>query len=133
MFPTPLSARVLVRKSLAAVIREMGNILAGEVEAILAEEARARRGLYEKVKFVGPDKVDSDAKVSPKERRVRKIAKRVITVVVCSAILVAFACQHSCRFRRDYKDLCHLFLPRNMNRSYRELIAFQSRFCGSFA
>lgn len=97
MFPTPLSARVLVRKSLAAVIREIGNILAGEVEAVLAEEARARRGLYEKVQFVGPNKVDSDAKVSPKERRVRKIAKRVITVVVCflrSAILVAFACQH---------------------------------------
>ena len=70
-----------MRKSLAAVTREIGNIFAAEVEAFLAEEARARRGVYEKVEFFGT-KVD-DTKVSPKERRVRKIAKRVITVVVC--------------------------------------------------
>jgi hypothetical protein len=72
-----------VRKSLAAVTREIGNIFAGEVEAFLAEEARARRGLYEKVEFVGQNKIDSDTKVSPKEKRVRKIATRLITVVVC--------------------------------------------------
>ena len=81
LFPNFVSSRVLVRTSLAAVTREMGNIFAGEVEAFLAEEARARRGVYEKVEFIG-DEVD-DTKVSPKERRVRKIAKRVITVLVC--------------------------------------------------
>ncbi|KAF8798312.1 hypothetical protein BYT27DRAFT_7177807 [Phlegmacium glaucopus] len=80
MFPNPISSRVLVRKSLGAATREIGNIFAAEVEAFLAEEARARRGVYEKVEFVGPDKVDSDTKVSPKEKRVRKIGRRLITV-----------------------------------------------------
>ena len=81
LFPNFVSSRVLVRTSLAAVTKEIGNIFAGEVEAFLAEEARARRGVYEKVEFIG-EGID-DTKVSPKERRVRKIAKRVITVVVC--------------------------------------------------
>ena len=83
LFPNPLSSRVLVRKSLSAATREISHIFAVEVEAFLAEEARARRGVYEKLKFIGHDQVDSDTKVSPKERRVRKIARRVITVAVC--------------------------------------------------
>ena len=92
VIPNPISSRVLVRTSLASATREIGNIFAGEVEAFLAEEARAHRGYYEKVKFVGHEKVDSDTKVSPKERRVRKVAKRVITVAVCLLIVVTFAC-----------------------------------------
>lgn len=81
MFPRPTSSRTLVRRTLSASIEELGHIFAGEVEAFLAEEARARRGHYEKVVFVGED-ADED-KVSPKERRVRKIAKRALAVTVC--------------------------------------------------
>ena len=67
---------------MAGIVGETGNIFAGEVEAFLAEEARARHGDETKVEFVG-DKEDADAgKVSLKERRVRKIAKRVIAVSV---------------------------------------------------
>src|SRR5882757_6613026 len=105
MFPTPLSSRVLVRKSLAAVTREIGNIFAGEVEAFLAEEARARRGLLEKVEFVGQNKIDSDTKVSPKEKRVRKIATRVIIVAVCFRCSSDF-CMLTCRFSDEITRTC---------------------------
>lgn len=81
LFPNPRSSRVLVRKTIAAIIGEAGNIFAGEVEAFLAEEARARRGDYEKVDVMCDEEPASE--VSPKERRVRKIAKRVIGVSVC--------------------------------------------------
>jgi hypothetical protein len=81
LFPNPRSSRVLVRKTIAAIVGEAGNIFAGEVEAFLAEETRARRGDYAKVEFVG-DQEDA-GKVSLKERRVRKIAKKVIGVSVC--------------------------------------------------
>ena len=82
LFPHPRSSRVLVRKTMAGIVGETGNIFAGEVEAFLAEEARARRGDDTKGEFVG-DKEDAGAgKVSLKERRVRKIAKRVIAVSV---------------------------------------------------
>jgi len=85
LFPHPRSSRVLVRKTMAGIVGETGNIFAGEVEAFLAEEARARRADDTKVEFVG-DKEDAGAgKVSLKERRVRKIAKRVIAVSVCFA------------------------------------------------
>lgn len=85
LFPHPHSSRVFVRKTMAGIVGETGNILAGEVEAFLAEEARGRRGDNTKVEFMG-DKEDAGAgKVSLKERRVRKIAKRVIAVSVCFA------------------------------------------------
>lgn len=76
LFPTPLSSRVLVRKTLAAVIGESGNIFGGEIEAFLAEEERARNGIYDQKPDGGQDKL------SLKERRVRKISQRVITVSV---------------------------------------------------
>ncbi|KAF5376953.1 hypothetical protein D9615_007250 [Tricholomella constricta] len=77
MFPRPTSSRTLVRQTLAATTGELGHILAVEVEALLAEEARARAGHYEKVSFVGEK---SDQKASPKEQRVRRIAHRVLVV-----------------------------------------------------
>jgi hypothetical protein len=83
LFPHPRSSRVFVRKTMAGIVGETGNIFAGEVEAFLAEEARARREDDTKVEVVG-DKEDAGAgKVSLKERRVRNIAKRVIAVSVC--------------------------------------------------
>ncbi|RDB27383.1 Uncharacterized protein C57A7.05 [Hypsizygus marmoreus] len=78
MFPRPTSSRSLVRQTLAATTGELGHILAIEIEALLAEEARARAGHHEKVPFVGDQ---SDQKASPKEQRVRKIAHKVLVVV----------------------------------------------------
>jgi len=79
MFPRPTSSRTLVRRTLAATVGELSHILAVEVEALLAEEARLRAGHYEKVEFVG----NSEGKMSAKERRVRKIAQKVMVVAVC--------------------------------------------------
>lgn len=82
MFPTPNSSRTLVRKTLGASASELASIFAGEVEAFLAEEARARAGHLEKVEFVG-ERGDPD-KVSAKEKRVRMLAKRILVVAVSS-------------------------------------------------
>lgn len=79
MFPRPTSSRTLVRQTLAATAGELGHVLAIEVEALLAEEARARAGHHEKVPFVGDH---SDQKASLKEQRVRKIAHKVLVVAV---------------------------------------------------
>ncbi|KAJ3501936.1 hypothetical protein NLJ89_g9115 [Agrocybe chaxingu] len=81
VFPNPMSSRVLVRKTLAATIGETGNILAGEIEAFLAEEAKARRGQYDTIPVSNDAVVDED-KVSPKEKRIRKIGKRVLAVAM---------------------------------------------------
>lgn len=78
LFPSPTSSRTLVRRTLAATISELGHTLAVEIEALLAEEARLRAGHYEKVEFVGR----TGGKVSPKEKRVRKIAQRFMVVIV---------------------------------------------------
>ena len=77
LFPTPLSSRVLVRKTLAAVIAESGNIIGGEIEAFLAEEERVRNGIYDQAPELGKDRL------SMKERRVRRISGRVMAVSVC--------------------------------------------------
>ncbi|PPQ95766.1 hypothetical protein CVT26_015853 [Gymnopilus dilepis] len=74
LFPTPLSSRVLVRKTLAAVIAESGNIIGGEIEAFLAEEERVRNGIYDQAPELGKDRL------SMKERRVRRISGRVMAV-----------------------------------------------------
>lgn len=79
MFPRPTSSRILVRKTLAATIEELGHIFAAEVETFLAEEARARSGHFEKVEFLG-DAAGED--VSLKEKRVRKLSQKVLTVAV---------------------------------------------------
>ncbi|KAG6828854.1 hypothetical protein H0H92_006561 [Tricholoma furcatifolium] len=77
MFPQPTSSRTLVRKTLAAVSGEVGFVLASEIEALLAEEARARQGYHEKVDFVGEN---SDQKASPKELRVRSIGQKALVI-----------------------------------------------------
>ncbi|KAF8972504.1 hypothetical protein BDZ97DRAFT_1722616 [Flammula alnicola] len=78
LFPNPMSSRVLVRKTLAAIVGEAGNIFTGEIEAFLAEEARARRGDFEKTRINFG--AESDEKMSLKERRMRKIAKRIVGI-----------------------------------------------------
>lgn len=80
LFPRPSSSRTLVRRTLAATLEEMGNIFGKEVEAFLAEEARARAGPAEKEEI---DCLDEDkGKVSPKERRARRVAARIFAVLV---------------------------------------------------
>ncbi|KAG6849761.1 hypothetical protein H0H93_005443 [Arthromyces matolae] len=77
LFPRPTSSRTLVRRTLAATAGELGVVLAVEVEALLAEEARAREGHHEKVVFVGEH---SNQKASPKELRVRRIGQKALAV-----------------------------------------------------
>ncbi|PPQ76063.1 hypothetical protein CVT24_006853 [Panaeolus cyanescens] len=79
IFPRLQSSRVLVRQTVSSVINELGCVLAGEIEAFLAEEARARKGTHEKVVFRRADE-DDDEKVSPKERRVRRVGRRVVAL-----------------------------------------------------
>ncbi|CAK5272819.1 unnamed protein product [Mycena citricolor] len=82
MFPKPTTARMLVRKSLAATLRELGITLASEVEAFLAEEARARQGDYgrEEIDIEEPSQSEP-TELSPKERRIRRLAARVLIVL----------------------------------------------------
>ncbi|KAJ7660842.1 hypothetical protein DFH06DRAFT_1472122 [Mycena polygramma] len=82
MFPRPTSARILVRRTLAATLREQGSIFGQEVEAFLAEEARARSGQYERetIDWVDQQTGEDAPPVSPKERRIRKVAQRVLVV-----------------------------------------------------
>lgn len=76
MFPRPTSSRTLVRRTLAATISELGHLLAVEVEALLAEEVRLKQGHHEHVEFVW----NTGGRVSAKEKRVRKIAQKVLVV-----------------------------------------------------
>ncbi|KAG6885510.1 hypothetical protein C0993_000760 [Termitomyces sp. T159_Od127] len=85
LFPRPTSSRTLVRRTLAATAGELGIVLADEVEALLAEETRARQGHYEKVTFVG---AHSDQKVSLKERRVRRIGQKALDIAVSVSGLI---------------------------------------------
>ncbi|KAJ7730484.1 hypothetical protein DFH07DRAFT_993871 [Mycena maculata] len=81
MFPRPTSSRTLVRRTLAATLQELGNIFGHEVEAFLAEEARARGGHYENENIDWVDNPTIEGDVSPKERRIRKMAQRVVGVL----------------------------------------------------
>ncbi|KAJ7745343.1 hypothetical protein B0H16DRAFT_977704 [Mycena metata] len=82
MFPRPTSARTLVRRTLAATLKELGSIFGQEVEAFLAEEARARSGHYEKetIDWVDQATAAEQPKLTPKEQRIRKVAARVLVV-----------------------------------------------------
>ncbi|KAJ7159565.1 hypothetical protein C8R46DRAFT_956786 [Mycena filopes] len=82
MFPRPTSARTLVRRTLAATLRELGSIFGKEVEAFLAEEARARSGHNEKetIDWVDQTTTAEGEKLTPKERRIRQVAARVLIV-----------------------------------------------------
>jgi hypothetical protein len=113
LFPRPTSSRTLVRETLAATTTELGHILAVEIEALLAEEALAKTGKHEKVVFVGEH---SDETPSPKEKRVRNIAQKVLNVAVCG--------QYSCRLDHGLYLLGYLgaatwFEPLSPNRQIR--------------
>jgi len=76
LFPNPVSSRVLVRKTLAAVINETGDIFATEVEAFLSEEALTRQAEDNEV-----DK-DDEAERDSKDERVKRTGHRVMVVAV---------------------------------------------------
>ncbi|KAF7367705.1 hypothetical protein MSAN_00834300 [Mycena sanguinolenta] len=83
LFPRPTSSRTLVRRTLAAILREQGSIFGKEVEAFLAEEARARSGHFEKETIDWVDQFatgEDEPKVSPKEKRIWTVAHRVVVV-----------------------------------------------------
>jgi hypothetical protein len=82
LFPRPTSSRTLVRRTLAATIQELGNLFGEEVEAFLAEEARARGGHYEKERVDMCPGEESESPVSPKERRVKKVGQHILSVLV---------------------------------------------------
>lgn len=123
MFPRPTSSRTLVRGTLAATIEELGHIFAGEVEAFLAEEARARKGHLEKVVFVGEHVKEN---VPPKEKRVRKIAKKVLTVSVCVFRCCHWMCAYTpdATVRHGCKALRRRSRPQGLNLSCRMFIIF---------
>ncbi|KAF4566562.1 hypothetical protein EYR36_011993 [Pleurotus pulmonarius] len=76
LFPQPTSARTLVRKTVASSLEQLGRVFSSEVDAILAEEAKGRKGIVEK-----PNIGDSEGvEVSPKEKRVRILAERMLTI-----------------------------------------------------
>ncbi len=80
LFPQPTSARTLVRKTVASSLEQLGRVFASEVDAILAEEAKGRKGIVEK-----PNIGDSEGvEASPKEKRVRILAERMLTIAVCT-------------------------------------------------
>ena len=73
LFPNFMSSRVLVRKTLAAIGGEVGNIFAVEIEAFLEEDARG----------ASDDDQSSSAKsLKQKEKRAKKIEERLFAVAV---------------------------------------------------
>lgn len=76
LFPNPISSRVLVRKTLAAIGGEVGNIFAVEIEAFLAQEARAAND---------DDQVSSAMSLRQKEKRAKKFEERLFAVAVSYA------------------------------------------------
>ncbi|KAF7330042.1 hypothetical protein MKEN_00268300 [Mycena kentingensis (nom. inval.)] len=80
LFPRPSSGRVLVRRTLAASLQELGCLFGLEVEAFLAEEAKAKAGHVEREQVDYLDEQPSGT-VSAKEKRVRKVSGRILTVM----------------------------------------------------
>ncbi|KAL1742634.1 hypothetical protein HDZ31DRAFT_42783 [Schizophyllum fasciatum] len=86
LFPSPTSARLLVRRTLAATMQELGSVFAAEMETFLAEEARYQRHLE------GLDSPSSETAASDenkpayrflnsnKEIKIRKLADRILGV-----------------------------------------------------
>lgn len=73
LFPNPMSSRVLVRKTQAAIIGEVGHIFEGEIEALLAEEKHACLEVDPRIEATI---------VEQKKQRIMNIGRRVIAVAV---------------------------------------------------
>ncbi len=96
--PRLTSSRVFVRRSLAAIIDELGHLFASEVEAFLAEERKTRlNDDLEKRHTNGSD----DG--STKEERIRTFTPRMLAIAVSSALSVHVLMRFTC-CRLDYKS-----------------------------
>ncbi|KAF7311860.1 hypothetical protein MIND_00196700 [Mycena indigotica] len=80
LFPRPTSSRTLVRRTVAASLHEIGFLFGQQVEDFLAEETRARAGHLEKEEIDHLDMTPRD-KVSPKERRIRRVSQRILILI----------------------------------------------------
>ncbi|KAF9527115.1 hypothetical protein CPB83DRAFT_856773 [Crepidotus variabilis] len=83
LFPNPISSRVLVRKSIAAILNETGNIFATEIEAFLAEEASARKSANtdQDIKDDSEKHIDEESeKASKKEDRIKTTGRRALAI-----------------------------------------------------
>lgn len=87
LFPTPVSARLLVRRTLAGTMQELGSIFAAEMETFLAEEAVYQKmGLDSSSEVGAPSDDKEDDKPayrfmnSSKEAKIRKLADRILAV-----------------------------------------------------
>lgn len=83
LFPNPGSSRVRVRKTLASVMSEVGQVFAEEVEVFVDEEAKSRRAAAAGVS-------QSAAQVAKmKDSRVKKVnqlSERVLVIGVRLAV-----------------------------------------------
>ena len=89
LFPSPTSARLLVRRTLAATLQELGSVFAAEMETFLAEEARYQRTLKgfdsPSSEVAAPSGDDPDRPAyrflnSNKEAKIRKLGDRILGV-----------------------------------------------------
>ncbi|KAI5832414.1 hypothetical protein K523DRAFT_344860 [Schizophyllum commune Tattone D] len=89
LFPSPTSARLLVRRTLAATFQELGSVFAAEMETFLAEEARYQRTLKgfdsPSSEVAAPSGDDPDRPAyrflnSNKEAKIRKLGDRILGV-----------------------------------------------------
>lgn len=79
LFPNPTTSRVLVRKSMAAIMNEIGHIFATEVEDFIGEEASGKKEID--INMTKGDEVVAE-KVSDKEERIKKTGKMALAVAV---------------------------------------------------
>lgn len=76
LFPNPGSSRVQVRRTLAVVMSEVGQVFAEEVEVFVEEEAKSRRSV------VNGTAQNAGEGAKTKESRVQKVNKLSERVLV---------------------------------------------------
>ncbi|KAG5220609.1 membrane protein [Salix suchowensis] len=92
LFPRPTSARTLVRRTVAASLEHLGRVFASEVDAILAEEAKGRKGIVEKPNM---DEHLDGGEVSLKEKRIRKLAEKLLAVALADVFSTISVLSHA--------------------------------------
>ncbi len=115
LFPNFMSSRVLVRKTLAAIGGEVGNIFAIEIEAFLEEDARGASD---------DDQSTSAKSLKQREKRTRKIEERLFAVAVCHARIDHSRNANSTFYRKDCILSSRLFRLLDSSHRFRELPVF---------
>lgn len=81
LFPNPVSSRVLVRKTLSAIINEVGNIFVTEVENFLLEEVVTRHNKIS-ASHTTLRMEDEFGGAASKDERIKMTSERVMAVAV---------------------------------------------------